>query len=101
MKFYIKRIKNVVPLVKLYAYEFLVGGIVSFLFYCKADSPRMLSFAKLLMLICFGICFIASSVDIWKEMRENKTCNLYDLARAVVCLAMCVLSCTVIDTLFR
>ena len=98
MKYYFKRVKDGVPLVKLYAYMFLMAGVVSFVFFCKADSPRMLSFARTLTMVCFGACIVASAVDIWKEMRTRNTCNLYDLARVVVCLIMCVLSFS--DTLY-
>lgn len=97
MKYYFQRIRNNIPLLKLYAYELAIVGIVSIAFYCLGDTPKVQSIAKMLMGVSFGACALVSAIDVYKEIRNRDTCNVYDLLRVIISCLLSVMSFTCID----
>ena len=97
MNYYFKRVKDNVSQIKLYSYTFLIIGLVSIVFYFMVDTPRILTRAKLLMGISFGLCAVFSSIDVFQETKSKQACNVYDLIRVVVSVIMCIISFTCID----
>ncbi len=98
MKYYFKRVWNNVPYIKLNEYEAFIVGFISLIFYTYKDSSQ--EFARIAMILAFGGCAILTAIDVLMEMKKEKTCNLFDVLRAVVSLALCVLSVKGMDVIF-
>ena len=98
MKYYFKRVWNNVPYIKLNEYEAFIVGFTSLVLYSFGDSSQDL--ARIIMILAFGVCAILTAIDVLMEMKKEKTCNLFDVLRAVVSLALCVLSIKGMDVIF-
>lgn len=99
MKYYFQRKINNITALKLYSYELVIIGIVSIVFYCVGDTPKVQLIAKMLIGVSFGLCAIVSAIDVYQEARNEDTCNVYDLLRVIVSCLLCVMSFTCIDVI--
>lgn len=102
MKFYFKRnIDSAISKPKLYSYETFIVGIVSLLFYFTSDSQKITSQSKLFIGIFMGLCALTSAISLYKEIKEDSSCNIYDLLRCIISALFCIMSFTCIDIIFK
>lgn len=103
MKYYFKRRigKEIISLPELVSYEFVVAGVVSLIYFFLDMPARAHSHSAIITGICFGICAVASAIVIFKDVKENDRCSIYDLIRLIVSIAVCIISFTCIDKLLN
>ena len=102
LKYYFKRLNgSVIPKAQLYSYVAFVGGLVSLAFFFLSDSPRDITHAKIFLGVCMGISAICSAICLYKEAKDNSSCNVYDLLRCIVSGILCIMSFTCIDILLK
>lgn len=101
MKFYFIRFTEIRSRIKLYSYTFFVLGIASIIFYPINDASKSTALARILMCISFCACSVLSLFEVIKEIKSQGRCNVYDLARGIVCGVLCIVSLTCIDSLLR
>ena len=100
MKLYFKRkLSGTFSGWELTSYSACMAGLVSLLFLFKADSDGILSFAKTLTIVGMGICALCSAIIVYREIKRESSCNLYDLLRLLVSGALCIIALTNVSIL--